>query len=280
MIGQDIPSLVRTAKQLQFILRTRDRRHRSQPRLPSCPTVCKKDAGGGLLRNPLKISQILEALRDACTDTRFTVKTRIGYDSPEEFEDILRVFKKHRIDALTIHGRTVKERYQTPVHPEKIATAVRELDCPVIANGNIVDTTTAKSLLAQTGAAGLMLGRGAIRNPWLFDQLRGKRNTPPSKRELLDYIETLYEETARTARKFHPVKHVMKMKRYLRYIAQGIDAEFEQQIYRAKDPDEFKSICKDFLNDDSPVPALPPEKSKLFCGFSALLPEQNAGCTT
>ena len=153
-----------------------------------------------------------------------------------------------------------------------IATAVLELDCPVIANGNIVDLTTANALLAQTDAAGLMLGRGAIRNPWLFDQLRGTRHSQPSRRELLDYIETLYDETARTVRNFHPVKHVMKMKKYLRYIAQGIDEEFEKLIYRAREPEDFKKICHDFLDDRSPVPALPPEKSKLFCGFSELLP--------
>jgi tRNA-dihydrouridine synthase len=268
MIGQDIPSLVRTAKQLLEHPVAGIDLNLGCP----APVVCKKEAGGGLLRNPLKISQILTALRDAIGDARLTVKTRLGYDSPDEFADLLRVFKSHAIDALTVHGRTVKERYQTPVHPGHIATAVRELDCPVIANGNIVDVTTANSLLEQTGAAGLMLGRGAIRNPWLFDQLRGTRADPPSKLELLNYIEILYDETARTVRNFHPVKHVMKMKRYLRYIAQGIDAEFEQQIYRASTPDEFKRICHEFLNDNSTVPSLPPEKSKLFCGFSDLLP--------
>lgn len=269
MIGQDIPSLVRSAKQLLEHPVAGIDLNLGCP----APVVCRKDAGGGLLRNPLKVDQILTALRDAIGDgARFTVKTRLGYDSPDEFENLLRVFKSHQIDALTIHGRTVRERYQTPVHPEPIAAAVRELDCPVIANGNVVDVTTARSLLDQTGAAGLMLGRGAIRNPWLFDQLRGTRSTPPSKRELLDYIHTLYEETARTVRNFHPVKHVMKMKKYLRYIAQGIDESFEQQIYRAKTPEEFSQTCNEFLNDDTPVPHLPPEKSKLFCGFSELLP--------
>ncbi len=276
MIGQDIPSLVRTAKQLlQYEVAGID----LNLGCPA-PVVCKKDAGGGLLRNPLKISQILGALRDAVGGSLLTVKTRIGYDSPGEFDDLLRVFKSHAIDALTIHARTVKERYQTPVHPGMIATAVRGLDCPVIANGNVVDVSTAEALLEQTGAAGLMLGRGAIRNPWLFDQLRGSRDSPPSRRELLGYIETLYEETARTVRNFHPVKHVMKMKKYLRYIAQGIDEQFGQRIYRAREPEEFKQICKHFLDDDAPVPPLPPEKSKLFCGFSALLQNQEAPCST
>ncbi len=169
MIGQDIPSLVRSARELLNYPVAGIDLNLGCP----APVVCRKDAGGGLLRNPLKIGQILTALRDAIGDSRLTVKTRLGYDSPDEFEGLLRVFKSHHIDALTIHGRTVKERYQSPVHPGAIAQAVRELDCPVIANGNVVDVTTAEALLDQTRAAGLMLGRGAIRNPWLFHQLRG-----------------------------------------------------------------------------------------------------------
>jgi len=267
LIGQDIPALARSARQLLDYPVAGIDLNLGCP----APVVCRKDAGGGLLRNPLKISQILTALREAIGDARLTVKTRIGYDSPEEFGSILRVFKNHDIDALTIHGRTVKERYMTPVHPDAIATAVSELACPVIANGNVVDVSTGRSLLSQTGASGLMLGRGAIRNPWLFDQLRGTRKQNPTKLELLDYIETLYEETARTVRNFHPVKHVMKMKKYLRYIAQGVGDEFEKQIYRAKEPDEFKAICRAFLNDSAAIPSLPPERSKLFCGFGNLL---------
>jgi tRNA-dihydrouridine synthase C len=267
MIGQDIPSLVRSARELLAYPIAGIDLNLGCP----APVVCRKEAGGGLLRNPLKIGQILTALRDSIGDARLTVKTRLGYDSTDEFANLLRVFKRHQIDALTVHGRTVSERYQTPVHPQQIATAVRELTCPVVANGNVVDVSTANSLLEQTGAAGLMLGRGAIRNPWLFDQLRGTRTEPPRMNELLEYVETLHDETARTVRNFHPVKHIMKMKKYLRYIAQGIGDEFERQIYRAKTPAEFKSICHEFLNNDAVIPPLPPEKSKLFCGFSELL---------
>ena len=108
MIGQDIPALLRTVKLLE--------RHpvAGIDLNLGCPApgVCRKDAGGGLLRNPEKVDRILGALREA-VEGRFTVKTRLGYDSHEEFEDLLGVFKKHGIDALTIHGRTVKERYRS-----------------------------------------------------------------------------------------------------------------------------------------------------------------------
>lgn len=239
------------------------------------PVVCRKDAGGGLLRNPDKIDSLLGTLRDACGETPFTVKTRVGYESPEEFDTLLRVFKKHAIDLLTIHGRTVKERYQTPVHPEMIRQAVEELPCPVIANGNVVNLKTGLTYLEETSAAGLMIGRGAIRHPWLFSKLRasflGEDIPVVTGRMILNYIEMLYEETGREHSDFVELKHVQKMKRYLIYIVQGHVPEFEYAIRRVKTREEFFSVCREFLENDEPSPELPPENSKLFCGFSQFL---------
>ncbi|MFN7342262.1 MAG: tRNA-dihydrouridine synthase, partial [bacterium] len=113
------------------------------------------DGGGGLLRFPDQIDTILGALRDAIPG-RFTVKTRLGFHSPDEFPLLLETFRKHGIDGLTIHGRTVADRYQTPVRPTLVKLAVDTLSCPVIANGNVVDRTTALQYHQQTKDAGLM----------------------------------------------------------------------------------------------------------------------------
>ncbi|NNC90784.1 MAG: tRNA-dihydrouridine synthase family protein [Akkermansiaceae bacterium] len=272
LIGQDIPALLRTVAELEKHPVAGIDLNLGCP----APVVCRKDAGGGLLRNPEKVDRLLGALREA-VQGRFTVKTRVGFDSPAEFDKLLDVFARHAIDSLAIHGRTVKERYQTPVHPAPIRRAVERLSCPVIANGNVVDVATAEALLDRTRAAGLMLGRGAIRNPWLFDQIRaatgGLHRAPrPCGRDLLGYIEDLWEETAREQRKtYRPDKQVQKMKRYLAYITQGLDPEFDRRILRAREADEFFAICREFLDHEAPVGALPPEESKRFCGFAELL---------
>lgn len=273
MIGQDIPSLVRSAQELiQHPIAGVDLNL-------GCPApiVCKKDAGGGLLRNLSHVDKILGALRDAIPSPfKFTVKTRVGFSSEKEFSEILRVFAKHEIDALAIHGRTVKERYQTPVHHLEIRQAAETLDCPVYANGNVVDTHTGTAYLERTQASGLMIGRGAIRNPWLFSQLRatfrGEEVYAPHHEDLLDYISLLWEETAAEFHApFDEVKHVHKMKRYLNYISQGVHPDFEHQIRRVKSQQDFFQVCRSFLSHKAPLPALPPENSKLFCGFSDLL---------
>ena len=99
---------------------------------------------------------------------RSTVKTRIGFRTDSlGFDELLAVFARHSLDLLTIHARTVKEMYRSAPRYEFIAQAVAALACPVLANGNIYSAAKAEEVLAATGARGLMIGRGVIRNPWL-----------------------------------------------------------------------------------------------------------------
>src|SRR5437870_6874267 len=107
MIGNDIPSLVRTARELQQYPIAAVDLNLGCP----APVVYRKCAGGGLLREPQRVDAILGALRDAVT-TMFTVKTRLGFESSELFSELLTIFAKHSLDLLTVHGRTGKEMYR------------------------------------------------------------------------------------------------------------------------------------------------------------------------
>jgi len=219
MIGQDIPALQRTAEVLQRQKIAGVDLNLGCP----APIVCRKEAGGGLLRNLEKIDAILRGLRLA-VHLPFTVKTRIGFDAPEEFPRLLDLFRRHPIDALTVHGRTVREMYQPVVHYDAIERAARLMPCPVFANGNVRCVDSARQIVAATGARGLMIGRGAIRNPWIFAQIRaawtGGAMPQPTLGDLRLYIQELYEAT-RTPH-LHADAHVGKMKKYLGFIAPGI----------------------------------------------------------
>lgn len=270
MIGRDLPNLIRTAKELsQYPIAGID----LNLGCPA-PVVCRKDAGGGLLRYPEKISEILAALREAIPG-RFTVKTRLGFALPEEFPALLEVFRRHGLDGLTIHGRTVADRYRTPVRTDWVKLAVDTMPCPVIANGNVVDASTALAFHKKTRAAGLMIGRGAIRNPWIFSQIKaalaGHTPAPKTRRDLLDYIHELSEELAAEHPAFDPLLHVQRMKKTLIYICEGLDADFENAIRRMKTPAEFTALCANHLENDSPLPLSPPAQSRIFCGFGELL---------
>jgi tRNA-dihydrouridine synthase C len=269
MIGRDLPSLVRTARELAKHPVAGIDLNLGCP----APIVCRKDAGGGLLRNPETVHRLIGSLREAIPG-KFTVKTRLGYTTAEEFPELLEIFRSHAIDGLTIHGRTVADRYQTPVRPDFLQMAVRAMPCPVIANGNVVDVETGLAYLAQTGAAGLMVGRGAIRNPWIFSQLAGAfaaaPTAAPTYQDLWEYVLELYDEIATETPKFNALAHVQRMKKTLAYISHGLEGEFEYDMRRAKTPEDFQDICRRHLDHAIPLPAKPPVGSKLFCGFEEL----------
>jgi tRNA-dihydrouridine synthase B len=195
MIGNDIPALVRTARQLQALpVAGIDFNLGCPP--GRVPEVCR----GGLLRDLPRVDAILAALREA-VQVKLSVKTRVGFDSPARFEELLAVLARHRLDLVTVHGRTVTDGYRSPVRYDLIAQAARHLPCPVLANGNVYSARQALTVLEQTGAHGLMIGRGAIRNPWIFAQLRqaqrGESPWLPRGRDVQAYLHALLEATAR-----------------------------------------------------------------------------------
>ena len=251
MIGEDIPSLIRTAKSLQ-----------KHPILGidlnlGCPAplVCKKNVGGGLLKNPEQIDAILKALRPVI-GVQFTVKTRIGFSDPAEFDRLLDIFAAHQIDAFTVHGRTVRELYRSEVHYDRIRQAAERLQAPVFANGNVISVSGAKQTLANTGAAGLMIGRGAIRNPWLFQQIRdeaeGREPVQPTLRDLRGYIDCLYAGTRLSH--LGEAANVSKLKKYMNFIAPGIGPEdaLLHGTRRAATEREFFGLCDQYLDSDEP----------------------------
>jgi tRNA-dihydrouridine synthase B len=256
MIGNDIPSLVRTAKELQRLPVVAIDLNLGCP----APVVYRKCAGGGLLREPQRVDAILGALREA-VGIKFTVKTRLGFDSPRVFDELLPIFAKHSIDLLTVHGRTVAEMYRSEVHYDFIARAVAALDCPVLANGNVYSAAKADEVLRTTGARGLMIGRGAIRNPWLFHQIRqrgrGETLFIPRGREVLDYVRALYRITCPTA--MREAAQVQKMKKYMNYLGLGVEptGRFLHDIRRVTTEADLFRVCEAFLDHDDPMPLEP-----------------------
>ncbi len=256
MIGNDIPSLVRTAKKLQEHPVAAIDLNLGCP----APIVYKKCAGGGLLREPKRVDAILGALRDV-VKVKFTVKTRIGFDDPAVFDELLPIFAKHSLDLLTVHGRTVREMYRSEVHYDFIARAVAAVPCPVLANGNVHSAAKAAEVLALTGARGLMIGRGAIRNPWIFSQirqhLRGEKITLPCGRDVLGYIAALYESVCTPG--VPERSQVQKMKRYLNFIGLGVEPRgaFLHDIRRVTTRAEFFRVCTAFLDHSDSMPLEP-----------------------
>jgi len=257
MIGNDIPSLVRTARELQQLPVAAIDLNLGCP----APVVYKKCAGGGLLREPQRVDSILGALRDAIR-IPFTVKTRVGFNSPGEFDALLEIFARHPIDLLTVHARTVAQMYRLPVHYELIRRAVEAMKCPVCANGHVISAEQALEVLKGTRANGLMIGRGAIRSPWLFDQIRrrwrGEPATLPTGRDVLGYIRALWASQVTAGASGR--SQCERMKKFMNYIGEGAEdaSGFLHEIRRVETEAGFFNVCEKHFDHDRPLALEPP----------------------
>ncbi|MDQ5977778.1 MAG: tRNA-dihydrouridine synthase, partial [Verrucomicrobiota bacterium] len=247
LIGEEIPHMVRTVKELLKLPVAGIDLNMGCP----APKIYKKNVGGGLLRDPAKIDALIGGLRDAVPGL-FTVKMRIGFDSTDNYLRVLDLINKHGVDLLSVHGRTVKEGYRSDVHYDFIATAARTVRCPVLANGNVTSAAKAAEVLSSTGAAGVMIGRHAIRNPWIFRQTREllvggpaslRAVFQPTLADVREYVDRLYRET-RTP-EIPEAAHVAKMKKYLNFVGQGVDPDgkFLFDMRRAMTEAELFAVC-------------------------------------
>ncbi|MBD2120934.1 tRNA-dihydrouridine synthase [Trichocoleus sp. FACHB-262] len=242
LIGESIPDLVRIARELSHYPVAGIDLNLGCP----APRVYRKNVGGGLLRDPEQVKRILSELREAVVG-RLTVKMRIGFDNTDHFDRLLDLINLCDINLLSLHGRTVKEKYHSAVHYDLIAHAVQRVRCPVLANGNVTSATSALSVLEMTGAAGVMIGRAAIRNPWIFQQIRQALNGQPVSGVPLsavhNYIERLRQ--TQTASMVPERARVSHMKMYLNFIAQSVDVAgaFLREMRQARTETELLAVC-------------------------------------
>jgi tRNA-dihydrouridine synthase B len=165
-----------------------------------CPSkkVCQNSGGASLLREPELARRIVRAIR-AATRLPFTVKMRSGWDPDcRTAPDVAAMCSDEGVEAVAVHWRTRADGYGGERDLSTIAAVKRRVAVPVVANGD-VDETNARSTLDETGADGLMIGRAAIRDPWVFLRVgRALRGEPPlvvddaeRERVLTAYFESL-----------------------------------------------------------------------------------------
>ncbi len=169
-----------------------------------CPAkkVCNVMAGSALLQHEKLVAEILEAVVNA-VEVPVTLKIRTGWDRDNRNGvRIAQIAESAGIQALAIHGRTRADAYKGEAEYETIAKIKSQIQIPVIANGDIDSPQKALQVLQKTGADGLMIGRAAQGNPWIFQQVQhylqtGQLLTAPTSQEihqtLLSHLHTLYD---------------------------------------------------------------------------------------
>lgn len=153
-------------------------------------------SGGGMLKAPEALPKLLGDLRRAVQGS-FSVKLRAGFSDPRQVFTLLPLFEEVGVDFLILHPRTVAQKYQGAADHRLTAELVQATRLPVIANGDITSAAKGLQVLAETGAAGLMLGRGAIADPWLFERLRGRAPAEPTREQRLQELSGFLLELQR-----------------------------------------------------------------------------------
>jgi len=168
-----------------------------------CPAkkVCNVMAGSALLQNEKLVSEILESVVKA-VDVPVTLKIRTGWDiEHRNGVTIAKIAEQSGIQALAVHGRTRACAYKGEAEYDTIAEIKSAISIPVIANGDISTPEKAKAILDYTQADGLMIGRAAQGNPWVFQQIthyltQGEQLDPPAtmdvKHILIEHMHALY----------------------------------------------------------------------------------------
>jgi tRNA-dihydrouridine synthase len=198
--------------------------------------------GGGMLRCPDDLAEVIPALREAIAGS-FSVKIRTGYDDPDQILSLLPLFEASGVDFLVLHPRTVVQRYAGVADHGVTARVMRETRLPVIANGDIRSAADGRRVLDETGATGLMLGRGAIADPALFRRLRGLENSEPCREERKTELgRYLREILSRYGRLFCGDTQVLgKVKEIIAYLDDPDMAKPLKEMRRAKTVQAFEA---------------------------------------
>ena len=149
-----------------------------------CPAhkVIEQNAGSGLLRCTPLLYDLVKAVKDAIPEVPLTAKMRLGWDHATIVAvEVAGRLQELGVEALAVHGRTKEQGYSGEAHWGWIAKVAAAVDIPVIGNGDVKDGASALLRRRETGVSGLMIGRAALGNPWIFAQVKAALEGRPGE---------------------------------------------------------------------------------------------------
>ncbi len=215
-----------------------------------CPqsSLCKLESGGGIIKNPNKIKTISQTLKQACEKHNLTpsIKTRIGItrDEINIFEN-LKIIEEAGIKKIYLHGRVLKEPYSKKATYNEIAQAIKMFpELEIIGNGDITNLDS-KNKILQTKCHGIMIGRAALENPEIFNQLKQniQKHDEKSGIEIKEKKDILLQYLKHAKTSDLTISHI---KANISYITKNTigGAELREQINNANGLKEVYEILK------------------------------------
>jgi nifR3 family TIM-barrel protein len=225
-----------------------------------CPVrnIVSKGGGAALMRDPERLAAIVAAVRRAVS-CPVTVKIRAGWDEHSlNAVDIARRVVEAGADGLTVHGRTRSQLY-TGRADWGVVRQVREaVPVPVVGNGDLTSPAQALARLAETGVAGLMVGRAALGNPWIFKQIvEFAQGVPPCVPTLAEKLGWWQRYGRELEQEGLPPRGVLgRMKQLAGPMTRGLvgGAALRRAIYSCGDVEEVHRLLQELADQDGEVP--------------------------
>ena len=217
------------------------------------PKVVKNGDGSRLLLDLNKAEEIIKAVVEN-SKVPVTLKFRKGWDRENIVAcELAKIAEKHGISAITIHGRTRDEFYSGKADWDIIKKVKECVNIPVIGNGDIIDEESAKNMLEYTGVDGIMIGRGAMGNPWIFEQIEhylrtGEKLSKPTSQEK---YEILKEHIELDIREKGEIVALNEMRKHISWYTKNMkDASaFRNEINHIDNKDELMKKIKEYFKN-------------------------------
>ncbi|MBQ7413516.1 MAG: tRNA dihydrouridine synthase DusB [Alphaproteobacteria bacterium] len=209
-----------------------------------CPVkkLISNGSGAALLKTPKIAADLVEQVKKS-VDIPVSVKMRIGWDSEHiNAVDFMKQLESAGVDSIAVHARTKAEGYSGLPHFDVVAEMKRQSRLPIIANGNVIDKTSAEAALAVTQADGIMIGRGALGKPWSLSEIETGILKP------ID-LEQMASQHFDLLLNYYGTHGVFIARKHLAWYAKGQKnvAEFCQKVYAETDCLKIRKIIHDFL---------------------------------
>jgi len=209
------------------------------------PKVTGGGSGSSLLRDLDQMGRIITTIKETSNKQYTSVKVRLGFSEKNHVE-IAKVVEDAGADFIAVHGRTRAGKFKAEVDYDAIAEVKEAVNIPVIANGDITDYEKAQWVLNHTKADGLMIGRGAIGQPWIFHQLKtGEQEVSIElKKEIvLEHYNSMVE--------FYGAHGVVMFRKHIHTYCKGLKgaSNLRNQVNSITDIDVFRQIMIDFFNN-------------------------------